>query len=306
MINNTDEVRRVTLIGMCVNIALMLSKFVVGILSNSRALVADAFHSASDFSTDIAILIGARFWNRPPDVDHPYGHRRIETLISIAIGLVLASVAVFLALDAIQALIDQKQSSPSIIAAVLAFISIVVKEWLYRYTLKVGKRIKSTATVANAWHHRSDAISSIPVLIAILVSHFFPIMFFLDAIAAMLVSVFILQVAFKIARPGIFEITDRGASRETKEKLRNIALGIMDVKSIHGLRTRYSGGSMHIDLHIVLLPHITLQKAHDISNDVRDSFFASGMDILEVLIHIDPHDDSKEDAEVANLKKAEV
>jgi cation diffusion facilitator family transporter len=279
----------------------MVSKFVVGIIGNSRALVADAFHSASDFSTDIAILIGSRFWNQPPDSDHPYGHRRIETLMSIVIGLVLASVGVFLVYDAVEALRAGKKSSPTLIAAAIAFVSIVVKEWLYRYTLNVGKRIKSSATIANAWHHRSDAISSIPVVIAIAVSYAFPQLYFLDSIGAILVSIFILQAAFKIAWPGISEVIDRGASKEVEEKLRRMATNVPEVQSVHELRTRYSGGSLYVDLHIVLSPKITLQKAHAISNRVRDNFLASDLDILEVLIHLDPHDDSEEDAEVAKL-----
>ncbi|MDR2594037.1 MAG: cation diffusion facilitator family transporter [Fibromonadaceae bacterium] len=296
--DNTKEVRKVTLLGMGINIFLTISKFLAGIFGNSRALVADAIHSLSDLSTDIAILIGSRYWNQPPDVEHPYGHRRIETLISVAIGLVLASVGVVLALEAIKSLSEHKSSSPTLVAAVMAFVSIIVKEWLYHYTLKIGKRIKSSATVANAWHHRSDAISSIPVLVAILASYVFPDWFFLDAVGAILVSIFILQAAFHIAWPGISEIIDRGASKEIKGKLMKIALATPEVKSVHNLRTRYSGGSLYIDMHIVLTPSITLYQAHLIGNRVRDSFLASHLDIMEVLIHLDPHDDHEEDERI--------
>jgi len=295
------DVRKVTLLGMGINIFLSIFKFIAGILGNSRALVADAIHSLSDLSTDVAILIGSHFWNQPPDVEHPYGHRRIETLISIAIGLVLASVGVFLALEAIGSLGGERKSGPpELIAAVMAFVSIVAKEWLYRYTLKVGKRLKSSATIANAWHHRSDALSSIPVLVAILVSYAFPHWFFLDAIGAIFVSIFILQAAFHIASPGVLEIIDRGASKEIDEKLKKMALAIPEVKSIHNLRTRYMGGSLCVDMHIVLTPSITLHKAHLIGNRVRDSLMASDLDIIEVLIHLDPHDDHEEDDKIKN------
>jgi cation diffusion facilitator family transporter len=297
--DNSVEVRKVTLLGMGVNIFLTVTKFTAGILGNSRALVADAIHSLSDLSTDIAIIIGSRYWNQPPDMEHPYGHRRIETLISIAIGLVLASVGVFLALDAIEALHERKSSSPTLIAAAMALVSIVIKEWLYHYTLSVGKRIKSSATVANAWHHRSDAVSSIPVLVAILVSYTFPQLFFLDAVGAVLVSVFILQAAFSIAWPGISEIIDKGASKEIDAQLMNMALTVPEVKGVHNLRTRYSGGSLCVDMHIVLTPNITLHNAHIIGNSVRDSFLASDLDILEVLIHLDPRDDHEEDEQIA-------
>ncbi|GBU24717.1 cation transporter [Fibrobacteria bacterium R8-3-H12] len=290
------EVRKVTLLGMGINIFLTIFKFLAGIFGNSRALVADAIHSLSDLSTDIVVLIGSRFWNQPPDMEHPYGHRRIETLVSVAIGLVLASVGLLLVLDAIESLSGERKSSlPTLVAAAMAVVSIVVKEWLYRYTLSVGKRIKSSATVANAWHHRSDAMSSIPVLAAILLSYVFPEWFFLDAVGAILVSLFILQAAFHIAWPGISEIIDRGASKEIDEKLMNMALTIPEVKSVHNLRTRYSGGLLCVDMHIVLTPSITLHNAHLIGNRVRDSFLASDLDILEVLIHLDPRDDHDED-----------
>jgi len=296
------EVRKVALLGMGINIFLSIFKFIAGIFGNSRALVADAIHSLSDLSTDVAILIGSRFWSQPPDVEHPYGHRRIETLISVAIGLVLASVGVLLAIDAIGSLSGQRKSnSPTLIAAVMAFVSIVVKEWLYRYTLSVGKRIKSSATVANAWHHRSDALSSIPVLLAILVSYVFPQWFFLDAVGAIFVSLFILQAAFQIAWPGISEIIDRGASKEIDDKLMNMALAIPEVKSVHNLRTRYMGGSLCVDMHIVLTPSITLHNAHLIGNRVRDSLMASDLDIIEVLIHLDPHDDHEEDEKITEI-----
>jgi len=297
--NNATEVRKVTLLGMGVNIFLTIFKFLAGIFGNSRALVADAIHSLSDLSTDIAILIGSRYWNQPPDVEHPYGHRRIETLISVAIGLVLASVGVLLALEAIESLSgERKPSPPKLIAAVMAVVSIVIKEWLYRYTLSVGKRIKSSATIANAWHHRSDAISSIPVLVAVLVSFVFPQWFFLDAVGAILVSLFILQAAFHIAMPGVSEIIDRGASKEIDDRLLKMALAVPEVKSVHNLRTRYSGGLLCVDMHIVLTPSITLHNAHLIGNRVRDSFLASDLDILEVLIHLDPHDDHEEDERI--------
>jgi len=297
--NSATEVRKVTLLGMGINIFLTISKFIAGIFGNSRALVADAIHSLSDLSTDIAILIGSRYWNLPPDVEHPYGHRRIETLISVAIGLVLAFVGVALTLEAIESLGgEHKSDPPTLVAAVMAFVSIIVKEWLYHYTLRVGKRLKSSATLANAWHHRSDAISSIPVLVAILASYAFPQWFFLDAVGAILVSIFILQAAFHIAWPGISEIIDRGASKEVKGKLMNMALAIPEVKSVHNLRTRYSGGSLRVDMHIVLTPSITLHKAHQIGDRVRDSFLASDLGIIEVLIHLDPRDDHEEDERI--------
>ncbi|MBO7513893.1 MAG: cation transporter, partial [Fibrobacter sp.] len=162
--DDSSEVRRVTWVGLGWNVVLSVGKFFAGYFGGSQALIADAIHSASDFITDIAIIVGSRFWNSPPDAEHPYGHRRFETLISVGIGLAVCAVGIGLGYNAVVALKNGEQSHPEWIAAIMAAVSIIVKEALFRYTRAKGRAIRSEAVEANAWHHRSDAYSSIPVL----------------------------------------------------------------------------------------------------------------------------------------------
>lgn len=287
--DDSSDVRHVTLVGLAWNAALSAGKFVAGYFGGSQALVADAIHSASDFITDIAIIIGSKFWNLPPDAEHPYGHRRFETLISVGIGIAVCAVGIGLGYNAVMALKDGVQSHPEWIAGVMAALSIIIKEVLFRYTRKKGREIRSEAVEANAWHHRSDAYSSIPVLIAILFGIFFPNLWFADSVGAIIVSLFILHSGFEIAWPGIHRVADEGASDEVIAKLKNIALTCPNVISIHGFRTRYVGSDLHVDLHVVVPAEMTLLAAHDLAEDVEQRLLDSGENVVDALVHIDPY-----------------
>ncbi len=291
--DDSSEVRRITWVGLGWNAVLSVGKFFAGYFGGSQALVADAIHSASDFTTDIAIIVGSRFWNSPPDSRHPYGHRRFETLISVGIGLAVCAVGVGLGYSAIVALKDGSQSKPEWIAAVMAFISIVVKEVLFRYTRAKGRAIRSEAVEANAWHHRSDAYSSIPVLIAVLFGILFPRLWFADSVGTIIVALFILHSGYEIAWPGIHRVADEGASDEVIEKLKAVALGCPEVISIHGFRTRYVGSDLHVDLHIVVSADMSLWAAHDLSEKVERMLIDAGENVVDALVHVDPYDPKK-------------
>ena len=219
------EVRRVTWVGLAWNVALTLGKFAGGVLGGSQALVADAIHSASDFVTDIAVIVGSHFWNMPPDAEHPYGHRRFETLVTMGIGISVAAVGVGLGYGAIMSLLSGEGKHPELLAAIMALASIVVKEILFHYTRAEGRKIRSQALEANAWHHRSDAFSSIPVLIAVVISLVFPQLWFADAVGALIVAFFVLRSAYEIASPGAKQLVDQGADEKVAKKLLEIALG---------------------------------------------------------------------------------
>jgi len=291
--DDSSEVRSVTLVGLGWNAALTVGKFFAGLFGGSQALVADAIHSGSDFITDIAIIIGSKFWNLPPDEQHPYGHRRFETLISVGIGLAVCAVGIGLGYNAVKALINGEQSHPEWIAAVMAAVSIVVKEVLFRYTRAKGRAIRSEAVEANAWHHRSDAYSSIPVLVAVLFGILFPTLWFADSVGAIIVSVFILHSGFEIAWPGIHRVADEGASEEVARKLKNVALSCPNVISIHGFRTRYVGSDLHVDLHVVVPAEMTLLDAHDLAEEVEKRLIDAGENVVDALVHIDPYSEER-------------
>ncbi len=213
-------VRKVTWVGLLINIALVCIKFAAGYLGRSQALTADAIHSLTDTATDFAVIAGSHFWSRPPDESHPYGHRRLETLVTVFIGFMLAAAGLGIGWDAVSALHDKHAAPPGWIALLAAMVSIVTKEALYRWTAMAGEKIKSPALAANAWHHRTDAISSIPVLIAVGGALIFPSWSFLDLVGAVVVSIFVLHAALKIIWPGISELIDAGAPGKSKRKLR--------------------------------------------------------------------------------------
>ena len=291
--DDSAEVRRVTWVGLGWNVLLTIGKFFAGFLGGSQALIADAIHSASDFVTDVAVLIGSRIWNSPPDADHPYGHRRFETLISVGIGIAVCAVGVGLGYSAVMNLVDGKKSNPEWIAAVMALVSIVLKEFLFRYTVKQGKRIRSQALIANAYHHRSDAFSSIPVLIAIIAGVVFPQLWFADLVGAIIVSLFILHSGYEIAWPGIHQVADIGAPKEVAEKLQSIARSCPEVISIHGFRTRFVGSDLHVDLHIVVRADMTLLDAHELSEKVEQLLIDAVENVVDARVHIDPYDENK-------------
>jgi len=284
----TQEVRRVTLWGLAINLALCVIKFLVGVVGSSQALVADAVHSLSDSVTDMVVLIGVRFWSAPPDESHPYGHGRIETLITFCIGIVLGAVGIGLGYRAIASLHAQQTTSPGWVAFAAACVSIAGKEWLYQWNVRVGRRIKSSALLANAWHHRSDALSSVPVAIAVLGARIWPAWGFLDLIATVIVAVMILYAAWEVAAPAFRHLIDAGASEKERARICAIALDTDGVRSIHAVRTRYVGPGLLVDLHVMVGGDLSVREGHDIARSVKHRLIDGGPDIIDVLVHIEP------------------
>ena len=281
-------VRKITWIGLLTNILLAGIKFSAGYFGRSQALVADAIHTLTDTATDIAVIAGSHYWSRPPDETHPYGHRRLETLITVFIGIMLAAAGLGIGWQAISTLHKTPGPPPGWIALIAALISIVTKEIIYRWTAAAGKRIRSPALVANAWHHRSDAISSLPVLIAVGGAMLFPTWSFLDHVAAAVVSIFILHAAMKIIWPGISELIDAGAPGEVRKKILKIAGKCDGVHEIHKVRTRFISTAIQIDMHIVVDGSISVREGHSIADDVKDQIIAGISDVLDVVVHVDP------------------
>ena len=290
-------VRKVTWVGLMTNVFLALIKFVAGYFGRSHALIADAIHSLTDTTTDVAVIAGSHYWSRPPDESHPYGHRRMETLVTVFIGLMLAAAGIGIGWEAISTLRQKQSSPPGLIAFGAACLSIVTKEILYRWTAAAGKKIKSPALAANAWHHRTDAISSVPVLIAVGGALLFPSWSFLDLLGAVVVSIFILHAAIKIIWPGISELIDAGAPGIIQKKIKDIAGKCSGVQDVHDVKTRYISTSIQVEMHIVVDGSMSVRDGHFIADDVKDRVIEGVPEVLDVVVHVDPYVEENQNGE---------
>ncbi len=287
---NIAKVRRVTITGLALNIVLAVIKFTGGILGSSQAVVADAVHTLSDSVTDIAILVSVKHWSKPPDDCHPYGHRRIETLITALIAFSLFAVGTGILYQACVTLREQHDCPPGWIAFAAAVISIVSKETLFRWSARIGKKINSPAIVANAWHHRSDALSSLPAALAVAGAAVNPSWWILDHIGAVIVSVFIFKAAWDIGRPAFSELIDAGASKAITRQIEALVRPVAGVRDIHAIRSRRTGSGLHIDLHMLVDPLLTVREGHDIATAVKEMLIKQGPGIIDAVIHIEPYE----------------
>ncbi len=286
--DSIKQIRRITWAGMLINILLAVFKILAGIFGNSHAVFADGIHSFSDTVTDVAVIVGSYYWSKPADYKHPYGHKRIETTVAIFIGGLLLMAGVGIGWNAILHLNEPQKLSPGLIALLAAVVSIFTKEFLYRWTDGVGKRLNSPSLLANAWHHRLDAFSSIPVSIAVGFAFVFPAWDMLDHLAAFIVSILICYSAVKIILSGFKELVDEGASFETCEQIKEIALLHPDVRQVHNIRTRFTGNSLHVDLHMVVDGSMTVYEGHLVAEEVKNRIMAQGPDVIDVVVHIEP------------------
>jgi cation diffusion facilitator family transporter len=282
------DIVRVTCIGLVANILLAICKMVGGLLGSSQAIVADGVNSLSDTITDVAVLVGVRYWTRAADEEHNYGHGRIETIITSFIAATVLAVAVGLAWTAVVGLHAQKRHSVELIAFAAGLVSIVTKEFLYHWTVRVGREQRSPAVIAKAWDHRSDVFSSIPATLAVLIAVVRPDWWFLDHVGAMIVSVFIFRTGLRIGWPAIQQLVDIAAPEQARERIRKIAEETPGVRLVHALRTRYAGSGLQVDLHIKVDPLLTVREGHDISELVKKRLLAEGPDVVDVIVHLEP------------------
>ena len=276
-------------VGLVCNLFLAVFKGAAGIIGHSQAVLADALHSVSDIVTDIAVIFGARLWSAPADEDHPHGHGRIETLITVVIGIALCVVAIGLGVRAIHGLREGPTVAPSGVALVAALASIVVKEVLYRWTLMVGRKANSPALAANAWHHRSDAFSSIPAAMAVTATLIDPEWAVVDRVGAVVVCLLILQAAWRILRPAIDQLIDAGAPAADRRLIEKLALQVDGVEAAHAVRTRYVGADLAVDLHIEVDGGLSVAEGHVIAVAVRSKLLKEGPNVNDALVQIEPH-----------------
>lgn len=284
---------RVTVAGGIVNIGLVTFKFSAGILGGSAAMIADAVHSLTDFITDLVLLVFVKLSNKPSDVDHDYGHGKYETLATAIMGLALFAVGVMISYNGLSkawaALQGQQLATPGSIALIAALLSIILKEWAYRFTIKVGRQVHSQAVVANAWDHRSDAFSSIGTAFGIGGAIFLgPKWAVLDPLAAIVVSVFILKAAYGIIKQATNELLEGSLPANIEEEIVGLAVDESYVSEIHNLRTRNVGNHFAMEMHLRLPGEMTLYDAHlhasNIERRLRERF---GQDTL-ITLHLEP------------------
>ena len=288
---------QVTWAGSFVNFLLVIFKFIAGILGHSAAMIADAVHSLSDLATDIVVLIFTRISNKPQDKNHDYGHGKYETLATAIIGIVLFAVGASICWNGLQAIQTVWQGgrlpAPGMLAFAGAIISIVSKELIYRYTIHVGRKINSSAVIANAWHHRSDAFSSIGTAIgiggAIVLGESWSV---LDPMAAVVVSFFIMKVAVQLLKPCVDELTEKSLPDEIEKEICLIAENTPGVSAIHNLRTRRIGNHYAIEMHVRMDGHLTLYEAHAKASVIENKLKEKYGNETHVGIHVEPVKDA--------------
>ena len=287
------EIRNVTLWGSVVNLILTTIKIIAGFLGRSGAMVADGVHSFSDLLTDFVVIAFTRVSSKGHDRSHSFGHGKFETMATLVVGLVLIAVGANLMANGVESIVDAIKGEiiprPRYIALIAAAISIISKEIMYHITVKVGKRTGSQAVIANAWHHRSDALSSIGSFFgiggAILLGEKWTI---LDPIAGCCISIAIIVVAIKICIPSLAELLDASLPEDVENEIISNTLSVKGVNDVHGLKTRRSGISFIIVAHIVVNPTLSLVEAHDISTDVENALKRRFGDQTQISIHVEP------------------
>jgi cation diffusion facilitator family transporter len=284
--------RRVSIVSALTNALLSVAKILIGWIGNSHALIADGVHSFTDVISDGLVYLAAKMGGREPDADHPYGHRRIETIGVIIIAIMLMLVGAGIIYDSIKHFLDHQTSIPSTTPVMItALLSVALNEWLFRYTLKAGKAIQSDLLISNAWHNRSDALVSMIVLLSI-VGAFFGV-HYLDAIGAGIIAILILKAGFKMLYQSINELIDTAVDPETLEQIRATIFNVQGVVDIHMLRTRLHASEIFIDVHILVAPKISVSEGHYISDQVQKALLTSIENSTDVTVHIDPEDDEK-------------
>ena len=288
------KVYRVTLLGSAVNLLPLVFKFVAGVLGHSAAMIADAVHSLSDFVTDLIVIVFVKISSKPEDADHAYGHGKYETLASCIIGLALIVVGVMMGYNATVKIVDvvrngTELASPGIIALAAAVLSIVLKEWMFHLTRKVAREVDSPAVEANAWHHRSDALSSVGTAIgiggAVLLGSKWAV---LDPIAALVVSVFIVVQAAKILSDAIGQLMEKSLPRDVEQRICEIVYEEEGTSDIHHLRTRKIGSQISIELHVRMNGYLTLREVHDKSIAIEKRLRAAFGDSTYINLHVEP------------------
>lgn len=290
-----NEIYKVTVVGSVANLLLLLFKFAAGIFGRSAAMIADAVHSLSDFITDIIVIVFVRISNKPQDKDHDYGHGKYETLATVIIGIILFAVGIAIFWNGTVSIWNFIHGiplgEPGLVALAAALVSIAVKELLYQYTVYKGKGLNSQAVIANAWHHRSDALSSVGTALgiggAILLGDKWRV---LDPVAAVIVSLFIMKVAIKLLLPSLGDLLEKSLPEETEKMIEETLLEFPAVSHPHNMRTRRIGNACSIDVHVRMESSMTVGQAHEITKTMERRLREKLGPETFITIHVEPRE----------------
>jgi len=307
-LNSSDryrETKQITIIGAVINLFLSIIKIVIGFIAQSQSLIADGIHSLSDLVSDGMVLVAARHSHREADDEHPYGHGRFETVVTVALGALLIIVAGGIALDAVRRIVEPDYlMHPGMMALVVAIISIAAKEILYHYTIHVANKYKSNMLKANAWHHRSDAISSVIVMVGVggtMLGYQY-----LDAFAAIGVAAMIVRIGWEICVQSVRELVDTALEPETLNAINSSILDVEGVRQLHSLRTRRMGSDGLVDVHVLVSPKLSVSEGHFIGEQVREKLIQQIDDVSDVMVHVDAEDDEVQDVNEKLPERREI
>jgi len=285
---NSKIILRIATVTIITNIILMIAKMVLGLVFDSLSVVSDAIHTASDLFTSLLVVVAVFLSSPKRDKKHNYGREKVESLMILFFALVLAAVGVGLVWQGIEGIIKNEPTSANYYLIAVIALSLVVKETMFWIVRHFARKIKSDILKAEAWHHRSDSLSSVAVLIGLVAGRFFEINI-IESIAVIIVAVMIFKVAFDIARPAIWQLTDRAAGEKTSERIREIALGVEGVQEIDCLRTRMFGSKIYVDIEIAVDGNLTTTQSHEIAQKVHDTLEgAVELQIKHCVVHINP------------------
>ena len=284
---NLFDSKTCTLIGLITNIALAIFKLLAGIFGFSYAMIADAIHSMSDCLATGTVYVGLRIGERPPDKSHPYGHANAETIAAFLVALIILATGIFVGVSAIQLIAHRYLETPATIALIAAVTSIVIKEIMFRYTLKVGKRTNSPAVIANAWDHRSDAYSSIGSLAGIAGARLgFQ---YLDPIAGLVISAVIVKMSLTILRSNVGILMDERPEQAVLNKIRAAVLEVEGIKAIDSIRAHRRGSTFTIDIEVAVDSNITVEQGHQVASEVKNRLVNKIEHVQDVMVHVNPH-----------------
>lgn len=285
-----DKAMRVSRITVYVNVVLSFGKFAAGIISKSGAMISDAVHSLSDVFSTFVVMAGIKMADKKEDTEHPYGHERMECVAAVILAVILAVIGVGIGIGGIKDIVGgdyEDLTVPGVLSLIAAVVSIVIKEWMYHYTKRAAVEINSGALMADAWHHRSDAMSSVGAFVGILFARIgFPVM---DAVASFVISLFIVKAAYDIFRDGLNKMIDRSCDEETEARMRDVIMSEAGVLGIKSLKTRLFGSKMYLDLEIYADGELSLIESHAIAHRVHDAIESAFPECKHCMVHVDPY-----------------